>query len=208
MNQARRSAAWRKNQTPSGRYATRSAFRLCAGTRPWSVLRLLPSVSAVIYFNFVSTLCHLYIYLCWNVLMWTGYANTYNKNWWTSLSLLQGSCRLENFCNLRMFFHATIWTWTLVQHQASVLDQIAHFLVFRDNWTTKNLAVAFGWMLQVLRRPFISHNGSRPCVGSEVIGEVCQEAINHGYATTVTVASTVCVEGIKGCLYVRQSLRT
>lgn len=45
-------------------------------------------------------------------------------------------------------------------------------------------------------------------MGSEVIGKVCQETINHGYATPVTFASTICVEGIKGCLYVRQSLRT
>lgn len=61
MNQAQRSAAWRTNQTPSGRYATRFAFQLSAGTRPWSVLRLLPGGSVVIYFNFVSTLCHLYL---------------------------------------------------------------------------------------------------------------------------------------------------
>lgn len=92
----------------------------------------------------------------------------------------------------------------MVQHQALGLDQITHILVFHDNWTTKNLAVAFGCVLQVLRRPFIRHNGSRPYVGWEVIGKVCQETINHGYATTVTVASTICVEGMKGCLYVRQ----
>lgn len=106
---------------------------------------------------------------------------------------------MVNFCN-PMFFHTTIWSWTMVQHQGSGWDQITHFLVFHDNWTTKNLAVAFGWVLQVLRRPFISHNGSRPYVGSEVIGKVCQETINHGYATSVTVAYTICVEGIKGFL--------
>lgn len=153
INQAQRSAAWRKNQTPSGRYATRFAFQLSAGARPRSVLRLLPTVYVVIYFNLVSTLRHQYIYLCWIVLMciWTGYANTYNKNW----CLVDGLHNLYLMAPTDWQIFALLCSFTpqsghehQVQHQASGLDQITHVFVFRDNWTTKNLAVAFGWVVQ------------------------------------------------------------